>query len=406
MLGIVLGVIAGTILGIFSGLVPGIHSNTIAGVVAAFSIPFVAVFEVEGVCALIVSAMIVHTFLDCVPSTVFGVPDADTVLSVLPAHRMFLLGNGAGAIRISALGSLWGFIFCLPLFALFIIFLGDFQNYVDWGIGLVILTAACLLIFFSKSPVWALIIFLISGALGVYAMEYSYLSFGFFGIGETLLPLLTGLFGAPVLFEAIKSSAKIPKQKCAVLNVSDRQIFSNGLKGAIAGAIVGWLPGFSSGSANAVLALRRSRYFEKSEPENYLISTSAANTANAVLGIAALYAVGRMRSGSMAALSEFELPSIFLILLVSGFAVLLGYLTTIFFSYGCGLFTKLNQRVISIFILIFLTILSGIFCGAFGLIILILAGLIGLIPQLTDVPRIFCMGSIMIPVILFSLELI
>ncbi|MDO5843537.1 MAG: tripartite tricarboxylate transporter permease [Methanocorpusculum sp.] len=406
MFGIIIGLISGTLLGIFSGLVPGIHSNTIAGLAAALSIPLVSFLGVDGVCALIVSSMIVHTFLDNIPSTIFGVPDADTVLSVLPAHRLYLSGFGERAIRISALGSLWGFIFCLPLFALFMIFLSGLQNYLDWGIGLVILTAACLLIFFSKSPAWASAVFITSGALGVYAMNYSYLSFGFFGIGEILLPLLTGLFAVPLLMSSIKKSPKIKTQKSSPLNLSNSQIYSNGVKGAVAGAIVGWLPGFSSSTANALLAVRRSGNFEKREPENYLISTSAANTANAVLGIAALYAVGRMRSGSMAAMAEFELPSVYLMLLVSALAVLLGYFAVLFASRGCDFFTKLNQRALSIIVFIFLLALTVIFCGGFGLIILILASLIGLVPALVDIPRIFCMGSVMFPVMLFTLGLI
>lgn len=406
MVGVAAGLLAGIVLGTISGLVPGIHSNTLAGIVAALSVPLTLVFGTDGVCVIIVSMMIVHTFVDAVPSTFLGVPDPDTVLSVLPAHKLCLQGSGQGAVRVSALGSLWGFIFCLPLFALFVFVLPLVQGYVDWGIGLVILLAAGLLIVFSKAPAWSFAVFMVSGILGIYAMRFSYFSFGVFGIGEILLPLLTGLFGVPVLLTSMKSVIKPAAQSFSGLLISPRQILKNGMKGAAAGAIVGWLPGFSSGTANALLAVRRSSDFEKTDPREYLVSTSAANTANAVLGLAALYAIGRMRSGAMVTLASFELPSMFLLLLAAGIAALAGYFLTVGISVFCRRFMSLNQGILARIVLIFLVGMNVVFCGPFGFLILVLATLVGLIPGMIGIPRIFCMGAIMLPVMLFMLGIL
>ncbi len=406
MFGVAAGFLAGVLFGTISGFVPGIHSNTVAGILAALSFPLVMVFGVEGVCLMIVSMMIVHTFVDILPSTFLGVPDPDTVLSVLPAHNLCLLGNGPEAVRVFAIGSLWGFIFCLPLFALFMIVLPSVQGYVDWGIGLVILLAAGLLIVFSKAPVWSCAIFLVSGLLGIYAMRFSYFSFGVFGIGEILLPLLTGLFGIPVLLTSMRSLVKPAEQTFPGLMISQGSILKNGIKGAIAGAIVGWLPGFSSGTANALLAVRKSSDFEKMDPREYLISTSAANTANAVLGLAALYAVGRMRSGAMITLASFDLPSIYLLVLAAGVAALAGYAVTVYSSRLSRIFMRLNQRVLSKIVLLFLVGITAIICGPFGILILILSTLVGMIPGMINIPRIFCMGAIMLPVMLFTLGIL
>jgi len=406
MLGVAAGLLAGIVLGTISGLVPGIHSNTLAGIAAALSVPLILVFGIDGVCAMIVSMMIVHTFVDAVPSTFLGVPDPDTVLSVLPAHKLCLQGSGQGAVRVSALGSLWGFILCLPLFALFVLVLPLVQGYVDWGIGLVILLAAGLLIVFSKAPAWSFAVFMVSGILGIYAMRFSYFSFGVFGIGESLLPLLTGLFGIPVLLTSMKSVTKPAAQSFSGLLISPKQILKNGMKGAAAGAIVGWLPGFSSGTANALLAVRRSSDVEKKDPREYLVSTSAANTANAVLGLAALYAIGRMRSGAMVTLASFELPSMFLLILVAGIAALAGYFLTVGISVFCRRFMCLNQRILARIVLIFLVGMTVVFCGPFGILILVLATLVGLIPGMIGIPRIFCMGAIMLPVMLFMFDIL
>ena len=190
MLFLLLGTLAGVVLGTLSGLIPGLHTNKFAAVISAASVPLALVFGAEGVCCMLISCMIVHTFLDAVPSTFIGVPDADTVLSVLPAHQLYLAGNGEEAVRISALGSLWGFVYALPLFAAFYFILPLFQTEIDWAVGLVILTAAGLLIVFSKTPFWALMLFLVSGLLGIFSMRFSYFSFGVFGAGEILLSLI------------------------------------------------------------------------------------------------------------------------------------------------------------------------------------------------------------------------
>ena len=405
MLSLLLGTLAGVILGTISGLIPGLHTNTFAAVISAASVPLAMVFGAEGICCLLVSCMIVHTFLDAVPSTFIGVPDADTVLSVLPAHRLYLSGKGEEAVRLSALGSLWGFVYAMPLFAAFYFVLPMFQNEIDWAIGLVILTAAGLLIVFSKTPFWALMMFLASGLLGVFSMRFSYFSFGVFGAGEVLLPLLTGLFGIPVLLHALRANPAYAEQSFSGIFVSKKETAVNTIKGTFAGAIVGWLPGFSSGTANALLAFHRSGDYELN-PRGYLLSTSAANTANAVLGLAALYAVGRMRSGALAAVAEFPLPNIFMLLAAAGASAAAAYMLTVLFSKTGKYIAKVNQKMLSASVLIFLIILTAVFCGPFGLMILILSTAVGWIPAKLGIPRLYCMGAIMLPVMLFSFGLL
>ena len=405
MLSLLLGTLAGVILGTLSGLIPGLHTHTFAAAISAASVPLALVFGADGICCLLISCMIVHTFLDAVPSTFIGVPDADTVLSVLPAHQLYLSGKGEEAVRLSALGSLWGFVYAIPLFAAFYFVLPMFQTEIDWAIGLVILTAAGLLIVFSKTPFWALLMFLVSGLLGVFSMRFSYFSFGVFGAGEVLLPLLTGLFGIPVLLHALRANPAYAEQSFSGIFVSKKETAVNTIKGTFAGAIVGWLPGFSSGTANALLAFHRSGDYELN-PRGYLLSTSAANTANAVLGLAALYAVGRMRSGALAAVAEFPLPNIFMLLAAAGASAAAAYMLTVLFSKTGKYIAKVNQKMLSASVLTFLIILTAVFCGPFGLMILILSTAVGWIPAKLGIPRLYCMGAIMLPVMLFSFGLL
>ncbi len=50
--------------------------------------------------------------------------------------------------------------------------------------------------------------------------------------------------------------------------------------------------------------------------------------------------------------------------------------------------------------------MTVIFCGPFGILILILSTLVGLIHGMIDIPRIFCMGAIMLTVMLFTLGIL
>ena len=67
---------------------------------------------------------------------------------------------------------------------------------------------------------------------------------------------------------------------------------------------------------------------------------------------------------------------------------------------------RLNQRVLSKIVLLFLVGITAIICGPFGILILILSTLVGMIPGMIDIPRIFCMGAIMLPVMFFTLGIL
>ncbi|HZD43785.1 MAG TPA: tripartite tricarboxylate transporter permease, partial [Methanomicrobiales archaeon] len=146
MLAILLGTAAGVVLGTISGLIPGIHANTMAGVLLALEVPLMPILGVEAMAAVMFSALITHTFLDIIPSTFLGVPDADTSLAVLPAHALCLAGEGIQAVRLSALGSALGVVLAVPLCRLCYLLLPAIQPFLDWGIGVILVAVAGYLI--------------------------------------------------------------------------------------------------------------------------------------------------------------------------------------------------------------------------------------------------------------------
>lgn len=393
---LVIGTLAGVALGIVSGLVPGVHANTMAGLLLSVAPLLVGTLGTPVLAAALVGALIAHTFLDCVPSTFLGVPDADTAVMVLPAHALCLEGRGAEAVRISAFGSAGAVVWALPICLIFLVLLPSLQPAIDWGIGLLLLAVACYLVVFSESPEWAAGTFLVSGLLGLFTFRYAFLAWN--GGGAVLMPLLSGLFGVAVLLSA--SGGTMPPQKKGGAIPLTREFVRCSCAGSVAGAVVGWLPGLSSATANAVLA---SAIDYGDDRAGFIMATSAANTANAFLGLAALYALGRMRNGVMVALGTLDLPPFSHLLFAAVLASALAFGATVLLSDMAGIFARVPLGPLNSAVILFVTLLSFALCGPFGLFILVVATLIGRVPALVEVRRVYCMGAIMVPVILSSL---
>jgi TctA family transporter len=134
----------GAALGTFTGLTPGVHVNTLAlGVLLASAVlngevgrllaligsdPALAPLMLS---SLLISASVVHSFLDFIPSVFFGAPDEPDSLSVLPGHRLLLQGKGLYAVVCAASGSLIGAAFSLCLCPLILLALGPPFNAQD-----------------------------------------------------------------------------------------------------------------------------------------------------------------------------------------------------------------------------------------------------------------------------------
>jgi len=395
---IVLGAVVGIGCGVVSGLVPGIHANTVAGVLLSLQALLLAWFDPVVIASAMFSTLVTHTFLDNVPSTFLGIPDADTSLAVLPAHALCLEGRGEEAVRISALGSAAGVALSLPLALVFVLALPALQPAIDWGIGLVILAVAGYLIVVSESPGWALAVFSVSGLLGLFSLGYSFLAWPAGGESGVLMPLLSGLFGIAVLLKA--SHGVMPEQSFTGIDLSAGAVRRGSVLGSAAGALVGWLPGLSSATANALLT---SVIGYDSNPREYILATSAANTVNAFLGLAAFYAIARTRSGVMAAIGALEeVPPATAILLAGAIAAVGAYLLTILFSRTAWWFGGINITKINHGVIIFVALLSLFLCGPFGGLVLLLATAVGYVPSLVNIRRVYCMGAIMVPVMVYS----
>jgi len=398
MIEILLGTLFGVLLGTISGIIPGIHANTLAGVLLSLQVALLSFVGPLVLAGAMFAALITHTFVDSIPSTFLGIPDADTSLAVLPAHALCLEGNGEEAVRIAALGSACAMVIAVPLSVICFFLLPALQPYFDWWIGILLITTMGYMIVTSECPGWALALFCVSGILGIFSLRYAFLSWHTLaGSSAILMPLLTGLFGISVLLTASKGT--MPEQHFRGIRMEDRTIMKYSALGTVAGIAVGWLPGLSTASANSVLASFIG--YEKNR-RTYILATSAANTSNAFIGLAALFALSRMRNGVMVALSELPLPSMSELTVIGVLAACAAYGITVVLSRSASRFNGIDVRLLNNAVIAFIVILCIILTGPFGGFILILATALGLVPHLVNVPRVYCMGAIIVPVILFS----
>ncbi len=398
MIEILLGTLIGVLLGTISGIIPGIHANTLAGLLLSLQAALLSVLGPVALACALFSALITHTFVDAIPSTFLGIPDADTSLAVLPAHALCLEGNGEEAVRVAALGSACSLVIAVPISLLCFFLLPALQPYFDWWIGILLVAVVGYMIVSGDAPGWGLAVFCVSGILGLFSLRYAYLGWHTLAGGSAILmPLLTGLFGISVLLTA--SRGTVPAQQFRGLRIDDRTLVKSSLIGTAAGVAVGWLPGLSTASANGVLA---SVIGYAKDRRAYILATNAANTANAYIGLAALFALSRMRNGVMAALSELPLPSLGDLMAAGLLAACAAYLITIGFSRSAHRIGAIDSASLNHAVIIVVIGLSLILTGPFGLLVLVLATAAGLVPHFINLPRVYCMGAVMVPVMLWS----
>jgi putative membrane protein len=390
-------VAAGVVLGTASGLVPGLHANNMALLLAAVAPGLPGPPRL--VAAAMLAAGVVHSFLDVVPALALGVPDPAMAATALPGHRLVLQGRGHEALRLSALGSGAAVALAVPLAVPITRLMTAAYPLVRARLPLVLGTIAVLLVVTERHPVamaGGAGCLLASGALGWATLDLS--PQAPLAAGGMLTPLFAGLFGAPVLVDAI-SGAGVPEQDDATIALPRPLAGAVAGAGTLAGALVGYVPGVSSavGGAAALLIVP-GRYGAR----GFLVAVSGVNTANTVFALFALVALGAPRTGVMVAVERVDAPlALPLLLATVALAACVGfllvptvgdrYLTTV----GRADYTRLSLSVLGV-----LAALSFLFAGATGVLVLVVATLLGLVPPRLGARRVTLMGVLMVPLIL------
>ncbi|VVB72287.1 Tripartite tricarboxylate transporter TctA family protein [uncultured archaeon] len=411
-------VAVGFCLGVLSGLTPGLHLNNFAAMLLAVSPQLMeqglTPFQMS---SIILAASISQTFFDAIPAIFLGAPDSETALSVLPGQRLMLEGRGIEAVRLSALGSAGSVVMGLFLIYPLSLIITSYYDYLTKYLGVLLLAIALMMIRSERGP-WiegqgslvhwkyktiAALLFLTSGFLGIFAFNHESLIASPLGLEpQVLLPLLSGIFGASSLILSLSDDTQIPEQEESSIKIPGAMLARSIFSGSLGGSVVAWIPGVSP-SVAAITA----RLGAPSSPEEFLVSISGVNTANALFSLVALYSIDKPRSGAAAAiqqLMELDQTAMARMMIIVVVVAAASYIATIGTAHQAArAICALSYRRLCLGVLAFLVAMTYAFTGVFGLFIFFLSTVVGLIAPVAGIHRTHAMGVLMLPLIVHYL---
>ena len=391
---LILGVLAGCI----TGLCPGLHINMLAFFIVSSSAYLSQYLQPIILASFIVSVSITHTFIDFIPSIFLGSPDEDTALSVLPGHSLLLQGRGHEAVMHTLYGGILGLIVILIFTPIFIFLLPKIYPFLKNIMLLILLFTSFYMLLREDNKILAFLVFGMSGMIGLSTLTLP--------LKETLLPMLTGLFGASSLITSIAKKQKLPKQKIAKSKIDLKGLLKIFIPTSIASSLCSFLPALGSGQA-AIIA---SDMMKQPEKENFLMLVGSINTIVMGLSIISLYCINVKRTGSAVAISQllpeisvFSLVIFIIVVLLSGLiSFLLGKSISKIFARNIY---KINYNKLSLGVLIFISVVVLAFSGWLGFLVFLVSTCTGLYAISSGARRTLLMGCLMLPAIWFYLPI-
>ncbi len=394
---LLLFVLLGCVLGIIAGLIPGLHANTIAVLAVGF-----AATNNLGFVLMLAAMSVTQSFVDFVPSILLGAPDSESFLSVLPGHRLLLQGKGFIAIRMTIVGGLAAGLAAIAIAPIFILFTERSKQFLTTIIPFVLIAVLAIMIWGEKGrqkKAWACAIIALSGVLGLIALESS------FSLQNSLFCLSTGFFGSSTLIYSIRQKQCMVEQHIGEFFIEKSRLLRSSVLALVGAAIVSLMPAIGSNQAAFIIR----KFVGKIKTADYLLLLGGVNTATMVLSFFVLFAWGKTRTGSAAAMKQImPFGSEELLYVVAASLIALGIAaiaTDLIAKKALKKIHLINYKKINSIVLVFLTAMVAIFSGATGIIFYITATAIGLLILSTDTRRTNSMAFLMIPTILFYLGL-
>jgi len=382
----------GCALGVFTGLIPGIHVNTISMLALAFG----AVGSME-VIALIVAMGVTHSFVDFIPSILFGAPDSESFLGVLPGHRMLLKGEGLKAIQLTAAGGLAGGIGAVLFSFSFMGFVSAVSEWMVLAIPWILILVIALMVLSEQEGkrVIALIIVFASAVVGLAVLKFG-------SVQNAIMAPVTGFFAISTLLWSIRKENRVIKQKTeSSIPIGDVAI---GSVLSVAGAgMVSMVPGI--GPSQAAFVIRK--LAGKLSQNAFLSLLGGINTANLVFSLFVWLAVGRTRTGVAATIDQLTLANTELFWLFSGTILIAIFFSVLAVGLLAGFllkrihlipYKKLNFSVLGLLVLI-----VWFLSGWQGLVVALTSALIGYSAIGFKVKRSHCMAFLIVPTVLLYL---
>ncbi len=387
---VLISILLGTFTGVITGLIPGIHINLVSTALISLSAFLFSSTNPIYLSIFIVSLSISHTFIDFIPSIFLGCPNTENQLSILPGHEMLKEGRGFEAVKLTSQGALYAIFFLLILAFPFSFLLENIYFLISKYMFFILFLIFLIFIAMEKNKFAALFIFLISGILGLCTLNLN--------VNEPLLPLFTGLFGCSTLIVSLKDKIQIPSQDITTPKIKKSRILFAGI---ITSPICGFLPGLGSGQSSILANI-----IARAEKEGFLFLNGFSNILIMGLSFVSLYSISKTRTGSAAAIQKllgiFSWKTLLLFLFVILISGIISYFLTDFLSKKFSKqITKINYAMLSKIMLVFLFILTFIFSGFVGILVLVVSTILGIYCNTFEVKKTNMMGCLLIPTMIY-----
>jgi len=383
----------GIAVGVVTGLIPGLHPNTVFVLLLSLSAFFT---QVPGpyLLVFIISLALCNTFTNFIPSILFGAPEPESCLSVLPGHKFLMAGKGYEALFLTVIGGIGVTALAIITLPVLLFVLPAAYSLLQPYIHAILIFVVVWMCLTERNRAAAAIVFLLSGV------------FGFVGLNSlpsstVLFPALTGLFGFSGLVVSLMSKIVIPPQKEPGSCHITKGYVKGSVAGWLAGMLTGILPGVGAAQAGVVVA----QTF-RAKTREFLTALGGINTANIFFTFVAFYTLGKTRSGAAWAVSQvLENITFFDVLLLACVGAIVCFLSVII-TLTIGKFiicriTQFDYARLNVGVILSLLLMVFLFSGAIGLLVAFTGTCIGLLAILSGTRRTHMMGFLILPTIFY-----
>lgn len=368
----------GCVVGCVCGLLPGFHTNLVAVLIVGLNV------DLWLSCVFLVSVAVSRSVVDAVSCVFLGF--SEDVLALLPGHKLLKRGCGIEAVKFCVLGSVLGVIVGVLLIPFFIFIFPILFSLIRPFLFWLLLLLVFILLF--RDLWWSFVIFLLSGLVGVLALN---------SLRDPLFPLLSGLFGASGLLFSLFSKSSIPLQvDTDVFKLKSSNLFSSVFLGVLSAGVVILFPGLGPSQAAALVQSNHSKPFP------FLVLVGVLGTVDVVFSLVVLFVLGKARNGAVVVIDQLlgsiSFSTFLFFVAVACFSVGLSAFFAVFASKWYALFIELvDYSVVSFCVLLFLLCMCFVLSGWLGVLVFLVSCSIGVIAQLANVSRSHAMGCLLLP---------
>lgn len=420
-LGLIGVAIVGTLLSSVLALIPALHLYNVVGLLIVSSAALAGALTPDQLAMLLLGMVVGYAMLSTVPAVFLSAPDESLAFIVLPAQKYLLQRRGFEAAVLTGIGALSGAAVLVALSPVAIEAARGLQLIIAPHLGW-LLAAIIAFMLMSEWPKggdrgatgWArfrsawtglgagLLTFLLSGVLGFIIVYRSPLPVE--AAYQNLLPAFVGLFAVPMVLTNLIMGTTVPEQHAgASIDLPPAAL----LRGAAAGVMGGLFAAFFPVVTGGVGAFLAGHATAQRDDRSFIVSQGASKFVYYVGGFLLFFLPGlHLARGGLASMTRTILtpdtPELYFTaaaaIALSG-AVAFGLLL-IFSRLAIRVVKRVNYRTLSAITLIALIGLVALTTGLGGLLILVPASAIGLIPVLFGSRRMNCLGVLLIPITL------